>query len=51
MLLDGKAFAEDQIVMALGITRRGEKKIPGVVQTATENERVCPAFLRETAHP
>lgn len=47
LLLDGKTFAADEMVLALGITVTGEKVILGFVQTATENERVCSAFLRE----
>ena len=47
LVLDGKTFAADTIVIALGITTTGEKKILGFVQTATENEPVCAAFLRE----
>ena len=47
LLLDGKTFAEDAMVMALGITLTGEKVLLGFVQTGTENERVCSAFLRE----
>jgi putative transposase len=47
LLLDGKTFAEDRMVIALGITLTGEKVILGFVQTATENETVCAAFLRE----
>lgn len=47
LLLDGKTFAEDEIVIALGITVTGEKVVLGFVQTATENEPVCAAFLRE----
>jgi len=47
LLLDGKTFAEDAMVIALGITLTGEKVILGFVQTATENEPVCAAFLRE----
>lgn len=35
------------MVIALGITLTGEKVILGFVQTATENETVCAAFLRE----
>lgn len=46
LFLDGKTFAEDRIVIALGVTRRGEKQILGFIQTATENEPVCAAFLR-----
>lgn len=45
VVLDGKTFAEDTLVIALGITRQGHKKILGFVQTATENEPVCAAFL------
>ena len=47
LMLDGKSFADDQIVVALGVTRTGEKRLLGLVQTATENKRVCAAFLRE----
>ena len=47
LILDGKTFAHDAMVIALGITRQGQKTILGFVQTATENERVCAAFLRE----
>jgi putative transposase len=47
LLLDGKTFAEDQVVIALGVTSEGEKRILGLVQTATENKRTCAAFLRE----
>lgn len=47
LVLDGKTFAKDQLVIALGVTVSGDKRILGVVQTATENKRVCAAFLRE----
>jgi transposase-like protein len=47
LLLDGKTFAEDQVVIALGVTTEGEKRILGLVQTATENKRTCATFLRE----
>ena len=47
LVLDGKTFAEDAMVIALGITATGEKVLLGFVQTATENETVCAAFLRE----
>ena len=46
VVLDGKTFAQDAMVIALGITLQGQKKILGFVQTATENEPVCAAFLR-----
>ena len=47
LLLDGKAFADDGIVLALGVTTTDEKRILGRVQTATENKRVCATFLRD----
>ena len=47
LLLDGKSFADDQVVIALGVTTTGEKRLLGLVQTATEKKRVCAAFLRE----
>ncbi len=47
LLLDGKTFADDEMVIALGVTVQGQKVVLGFVQTATENGRVCAAFLRE----
>ncbi len=47
LLLDGKTFAEDEMVAAVGVTITGEKVLLGFVQTATENRKVCAAFLRE----
>jgi transposase-like protein len=47
LVLDGKTFAQDSMVIALGVTLTGEKVVLGFVQTATENERVCAAFLQE----
>jgi putative transposase len=47
LVLDGKTFAGDQLVIAMGVTATGEKRILGLVQTASENKRVIAAFLRE----
>jgi transposase-like protein len=46
IFLDGKTFAEDTMVLALGITMGGEKRVLGFVQAGTENERVLSQFLR-----
>lgn len=46
IFLDGKTFAEDEMIIALGITIKGEKVLLGFVQAGTENERVCREFLR-----
>lgn len=47
LILDGKRFAEDEMVLCVGITVEGKKVILGFVQTATENEKTCSDFLRE----
>lgn len=46
LVLDGKRFAADTMVIALGVTLRGEKVLLGFVQTGTENAEVCATFLR-----
>ena len=40
LLLDGKIFGTDEMVIALGVTVDGRKMPLGFVQTGTENERV-----------
>ena len=45
LFMDGKSFAEDEMIMALGVTVRGEKVILGFTQAATENGRVIKEFL------
>ena len=45
LFIDGKSFAEDEMIIALGITLDGEKVILGFVQSGTENERVIKGFL------
>lgn len=46
VVLDGKRFAEDAMVIAVGVTRSGKKVPLGFVQTGTENERAISEFLR-----
>ena len=45
LFIDGKRFAEDERVIALGVTLEGEKHLLGFVQTGTENERSLSLFL------
>ena len=40
LLLDGKTFGRDEMVIVLGVTVQGRKMPLGFVQTGTENERV-----------
>ena len=46
VFLDGKSFAEDQMILALGTTLTGDKVLLGFVQTDTENARAITIFLR-----
>ena len=46
LFLDGKAFADSTMVIALGITMSGEKRFLGFVETDTENAKVLTPFLR-----
>jgi len=46
LFLDGKSFADATMVIAEGITLKGEKRFLGFVETDTENEKVLSAFLR-----
>ena len=47
LFFDGKTFAEDSMVLAVGVTVEGRKVMLGMVQTATENEKACSEFLSE----
>ena len=45
LFIDGKSFAEDEMIISLGVMITGEKIVLGFVQAATENERVIKSFL------
>ncbi len=45
IVLDGKRFGEDGIIMAIGVTTKGKKMILGIIQSSTENHIVCKEFL------
>lgn len=47
LFVDGKTFAEDCMVIALGVTLDGDKVPLGFVQTGTEHARPLTAFLEE----
>jgi transposase-like protein len=46
VFLDGKTFADATMVIALGITMTGEKRVLGFIETGTENATVLSSFLR-----
>jgi transposase-like protein len=45
LFIDGKSFAEDEMIIALGVTMGGEKIPLGFIQAGSENERVVKEFL------
>jgi transposase-like protein len=45
IFIDGKFFADSEIVIALGVTMTGKKILLGFVETSTENQVVCRQFL------
>lgn len=45
VFIDGKTFAGDQMVVALGVDMDGRKVPLGFTQTATENAKSCAEFL------
>ncbi len=45
IFVDGKTFADDEMVLALGVTLAGAKVVLGFIQTSTENARVLTGFL------
>jgi putative transposase len=46
LFMDGKVFADATMVIALGITITGEKRVLGFIETDTENATVLSSFLR-----
>lgn len=45
IFIDGKCFAENEMVIALGVTLDGDKVLLGFVETSTENHTACRDFL------
>ena len=46
LFIDGKTFADEQMIIALGVTIEGHKIPLGFIQAASENERVCRQFIQ-----
>lgn len=46
IFFDGKAYGDDEILLAVGVTLGGKKVILGMVQASSENEVVCRDFIR-----
>ena len=47
IFIDGKHFADNEIVMALGVNMNGDKIVLGFIETATENHGVCKDFIED----
>jgi|TARA_B100000315_G_scaffold49633_1_gene44206 transposase-like protein len=47
LVIDGKTFGKQQMIIALGITIDGQKVPLGFVESATENEVVCRRLIQE----
>lgn len=45
VVMDGKAFGDDGMIIALGVTVEGRKVMLGIIQSSTENHKVCKDFL------
>lgn len=43
--MDGKSFAENEMIIALGVTLSFEKVVLGAIESSTENGKVCRDFL------
>lgn len=46
IIMDGKTFSKDDLIVALGVTLGGSKVVLGFVEASTENARVTTEFLR-----
>jgi len=47
LFLDGKSFAEDEMILGLGVSLKGEKVVLGLFQAGTENETLIKVFLND----
>ena len=45
LIIDGKSFAEDEMIVVMGVTIEGDKQILGFVQAGTENARVTSELI------
>jgi len=45
IFIDGKRFAENGVIIALGISVAGEKMVLGLIESGTENRMVCSDFI------
>lgn len=47
IFIDGKRFAENGVIIALGVRAKGEKIVLGLIESGTENRMVCSDFFND----
>lgn len=47
IFIDGKHFAGNEMIIAVGVTMTGEKIVLGFVESSTENQVVCRDFIQD----
>ena len=47
IFMDGKSFAQNEMIIALGVTLSGQKIVLGAIESGTENHKVCRDFLSQ----
>jgi putative transposase len=47
IFMDGKAFADNEIIIALGVTMAGDKVVLGLIEASSENSTVCKEFVKD----
>jgi transposase-like protein len=47
MFVDGKSFAEDEMILAVGVKMGGEKVVLGFIQSSTENEKAISSLFKD----
>ena len=47
IFIDGKTFADNEMIVALGVNINGEKSVLGVIESSTENTLVVTDFLND----
>jgi putative transposase len=51
LFIDGKSFAEEEMIIALGVTLDGRKIPLDFIQAASENKRVCRQLIQQLLGP
>jgi transposase-like protein len=47
IMIDGKSFSQDDLIVAVGVSMQGSRIILGFIEAATENAQITGHFLRQ----